>query len=296
MMKLLIQVRYYLFLLLLIPVATGVFSVTASAQDNANTEAAATPTPAPPPSPVPISEVVTQSESTSATLKELAASAASNPAVETVERELPLVTGQIDARLEETAKIVDGPLSFERLRSIESDWGSTSRKLTNWNRELAGFAKSLESDIKTLDGLGQKWSMTLEELREVESTPQVVARVEETLASINSIRKQIESAQSRVVGLQSKVAEQQKRVDEAVASIIETRESLVGQLFVQDSPPVWAGDFWSRARSATSASVNETFAVQTEAIAAFVQLNTARFVFHLLLFALSDNPRRGKRS
>src|SRR5262249_62368351 len=60
-----------------------------------------TATPESLPTPIPISEVVAQAENASSTLKEIAASGSSDPMHETIERDPPRLTSEINARIEE---------------------------------------------------------------------------------------------------------------------------------------------------------------------------------------------------
>ena len=251
-----------------------------SNQANSNTapETIVTPTP------IPFSEVIAQAESATASLKELASSVSADTTAEIVERDLPELTGEIDARLEETARVIEGRASLEKLKNFETEWKTLTKNLPKWKDDLTKRAKKLEDDLKQLDALDEKWKKTLEELKTVETPPEVFTRVEEIVASIAQTRKQVETEQARVVALQNKVAEQQKRVDDALESIKQTRESLVGQLLVQDSPPIWSSNFWTRAQQDISQSANDSFATQLQTLNDFVGRNTVRIIIHFLIF------------
>ena len=62
--------------------------------------------PAQAPTSIPLAEVVTQAESASGNLRDIAAELAANQIPTTVNKELPVLTREIDARLDESAKLL----------------------------------------------------------------------------------------------------------------------------------------------------------------------------------------------
>jgi len=120
-------------------------------------------------------------------------------------------------------------------------------------------------------------------LRNTETPPEVLARIEEIIRTAANTRREIETRQTRIVALQNRVAEQQNRVDEASGSIQQTRETLVGQLLVRDSPPIWSGDLWTRA--GVSQGIRDSLSTQFNGLNAFVERNADKLVIHFLVFA-----------
>ncbi|MEP7147774.1 MAG: mechanosensitive ion channel domain-containing protein [Acidobacteriota bacterium] len=244
-------------------------------QANSNTS------PSPTSTPVPISEIVPQSEKASASLKQISAAIEGDPTIEIVEGELPNLIAGIDTHAAETARVIEGRASLERLRSVEAQWKSLTKELEKWNTRLTARAKELEIDLKGLAALDEKWKNSLEELKTVEAPREITIRVDEILSTITRIRGEIEANRSRIVALQSKIAEQKSRVDDAVKSIQQTRESLVDRLLVQDSPPMWSAGFWTRARAENP---NESITGQWASLKEFATQNTGRLTVHFLIF------------
>ncbi len=237
--------------------------------------------PSPTSTPVPISEIVAQSESALTSLKQTSAAIEGDPTIEIVERELPNLIAGIDTHASETARVIDGRASLERLRSVESEWKSLTRELEKWNTRLTARAKEFEIDLTALAAQEEKWKKSLEELKTVEAPREITMRVDEVLSTITRIRGEIEAERSRIVALQSKIAEQKSRVDDAVKSIQQTRESLVDRLLVQDSPPMWSAGFWTRARAENA---NESITVQWASLKEFANQNSGRLIVHFLIF------------
>ena len=254
-----------------------------SANQAANASATANASPAASQTPIPFSEVIAQSENASSTLKEIAAGLTSDPATEAVEQNLPALTDEINARLEETAQVVEGATSLDKLKSFEADWQTLTKNLPKWTTDLTARARKLEGDLKRLNDLSEQWRKTLEELQKAEAPPEVLARIEAILQTADNTRGQIEAQQKRVVALQNRVAEQQNRVDEAINSIRQARESLVGQLLVQDSPPIWSADLWTR--EGVSQGLRDSLQTQFSGLSAFASRNKDKLIIHILIFA-----------
>ena len=241
-----------------------------------------TATPEPLPTPIPISDVVAQAENAESTLKEIAASVSSDPMTETIERDLPRLTNEINARIEETAQRVKGSTSLDTIRGLNSDWQSLTENLPEWEDSLKVRAKNLEDDLRRIDELNEKWQRTLGELKTIGAPPEVMARIEEIIHASTQKRRLIVAQQSHVIALQNRVAEQRRRVDEALKTIRAKRQALVGQLLTQDSPPIWGAALWGQADALSG--VRESLAAQFETLKKFVSRNKGRLILHLLIF------------
>lgn len=272
---------------LVLPTILAFSAVAVWAQDNSTTNANQTNSNSEvKPTPIPVSEIIVQAGSASSLLKELAAGVEADATAEIVERDLPELTAEIDARLEETGRVIERRASLEKLKNFELEWRLLTKPLPIWKKDLTDRAKKLGDDLKLLATLEEKWKKTQAELAGAETPPEVLASIDQIFTTILETRKQIEVQQARIVALQSKVADEQKRSDEALESIKETRESMVGKLLVQDNPPVWSRDFWTRAQVDISEGANDSFATQTQALNEFAQRNTTRIIVHFLLFVL----------
>lgn len=275
----------YLVLIIILPISGNVIKAqenTPANNNQTNTNAAPSATP----TPIPFSEIIAQAESASALLKQLSSGVADDTTAAIVERDLPNLTNEIDARLEETTRVIEGRASLEKLKSFENEWRSLTKNLPDWKKNLTNRAKTLEDDLKQLDMLDEKWKKTRAELQTAETPPEILARIEGIISDIAQTRRQIEAEQTRVVALQSKVAEQQKRVDGAIESIKQTRDSLVGQLLVQDSAPLWSSNFQAQAQKDISQSAKNSITAQFTTLKDFAGRNADKLIIHLLVFVL----------
>ena len=261
--------------------ATRAQNTTAQANQpaaNANVEpSAASPTP------IPFSEVIAQAENASATLKEIASGITSDPATEAVEEKLPALNEEINARLEESAAVLEGATSLDRLRGFEADWRALTRDLPEWTSDLTVRGRKLDGDLRRLDELSERWQKTFDELARLETPPEVLARIQGILQTAAETRRQIEAEQKRVVALQNRVVEEQGRADEAINSIRAARESLVGQLLVRDSPAIWSAELWAQRN--IQQAIRGSLATQLSGLNAFAGRNKDKLIIHILIFA-----------
>lgn len=251
-------------------------------QAPANPSPQGTATPEPSPTPIPISDVVAQAENAESTLKEIKASSSSDAMTETIERDLPRLTSEIKAGIEETAQRVKGSTSPDTLTGFESDWGSLTEILPEWEDSLNERAKNLADDIQQIDELKDKWKRTLGELKTIGAPPELMKRIQDIIDASTQRRSLLVAQQSRVIALQNRVAEQRSRVKEALKMIRDKRRALVSQLLTQDSPPIWGAELWGQAD--TFSGVRESLAAQFETLKKFVGRNKDRLFLHLLIF------------
>ena len=234
--------------------------------------------------PIPLSDIVAQAENASSTLKEIAADGTPDPATEAIARDLPALTDEINARLEETAQTVEGSTSLDKLRSFEADWKTLTTHLPEWRSHLGVRARKLEENLARLGRLNERWQDTIGSLRSTEAPEEIRARAETILESIAKASRPIAAEQSRVLELQNRVAEQQGRVDEAVKTIAARRNALVGHLLVQDGPPIWRAELWTQ--TGARRNIRESVAAQVAGLRAFADRNAERLIVHGVVFVL----------
>jgi len=245
-------------------------------------QAAASASAATPIAAIPLSDVVGQAESAASTLSEIAADASPDPATQAIARDLPALTDEIDARLDETAQTVEGSTSLDKLRSFEADWRTLTKDLAPWRDRLGARARKLEDDLGRLGPLSERWQNTLEQLRGAEAPAEIRARAEAILASVGSAGRAIAVEQSRVLQLESRVAEQQRRADDAVKTIAARRDALVGHLLVQDGPPIWRAELWTQTGSRKN--IRDSVRAQAQGLSAFAARNADRLIVHGVVF------------
>lgn len=271
---------YYALILLTAFLAGSAFGQEATPQAGQPTP---TSTPQASPTAIPFADVITQAENADSSLREIAAGASPDAATAAVEQDLPALVDEINARLDETARTVEGSTSLDSLRSFEADWRTLTKDLPGWRNDLIARARELEGDLTQLDDLISRWEKTLGELRSTDAPPEIITRIEEILRASAVTRQLITGERTRVIALQNRLAEQQTRVNEALKTIGARREALVGQLLVRDSPAFWDDGLWEG--SDILGGMNASLATQMDGLKAFGERNKDKLIVHLLIFA-----------
>lgn len=273
-----------------------------SASSSAPTPSATAPPPVAAPTPFPLAEVVTQTEATSANLRDIETDLTADQITATVNDELPLLTREIDARLDENNKILNSRPSLETLRNLEEGWKNLGEKLPGWKRGLTSRAAELDRELTHLTQLEQSWSLTLEQAQgaetpdaqpqtgEVSSSsatpPEILQRMQTVIAAIKQTRAKVERRRTQILTLQNRVAEQEARINEAITAIKQVREQTVNQLFVKDSPPIWSAEVRARAEQNLVNDSRASFTTQLSALGAYATRQSGRFVLHGAIFLL----------
>ena len=86
------------------------------------------------------------------------------------------------------------------------------------------------------------------------------------------------------MALQNRIAEQQNRAEEALKTISARREALVGQLLVQDSPPIWSTNLWRQGN--VQQGLRNSLTTQLVGLNAFAERNKDKLIIHILVFVL----------
>lgn len=238
-------------------------------------------TPVNQPTPIPLADLVTAADSTRASLAGTVDRLSSDQSVESIQHQLSVLIPEIDARLEETNKIVTQNSSLDTLRSLEADWQKLGEHLPLWRRELTGRAVALEKERARLDGFQQTWAQTLELARNSDGPPEIVERAENVFAAINHTRQRVDERRTLVLTLQGDVAEQQARISQALASVRQARDAAVNRLLVRDSPPIWSREVRSLPGQSLVQESENSFSTQLTAFESYAVRESARFLTHI---------------
>jgi hypothetical protein len=198
---------------------------------------ASTPTPSPEPTPVPLSNVVSEMQSTMATLEEINASLSRvHSGTDAIVTRLTQMNSEINPRLaEDTKLLVTGP-SLDILYRTKLTWQDFGRNLTGLARELTQQAMSLEQELVDLGRLAKTWQMTLDSAKQGNAP---VEPLQNAVDSIEQRRRTIEESRARVFNLLSQISDEETRIRRTLSSIEQAQVQALRDLLVRDSPPIW---------------------------------------------------------
>jgi potassium-dependent mechanosensitive channel len=233
---------------------------------------------------IPLSEIAAQGESVSATLQAIDASVSADKTTQMVQQDLPVITQEISARLEENSRVLSRSPSLELLRKLSSEWQDVREEIVGWNRDLTRRANQLNGDIERLTQLGKVWDLTHDSVAKTNMPPEVSQKVDAVIAQIKQTRGNVETQQALILKLQSQVTEQDARVSQSLSAIDHAREDIVNHLFVKDSVPVWSIELHPSTAENLAQEGRHSFSRQFAALEAYAQRKQFRFFSQAALF------------
>lgn len=258
------------------------------------------------PTPIPLAEVVTQAETVSGSLRKIETELATDQITTTIERELPVLMGEIDARRVDDERILNSRPSLDTLKNLEAEWQILADKLNSWKVDLTTRATALAREITRLTEMEQTWSTTLAQAESNQTTAsatqqttepatggantttplEIIQRMTTVIAAIKQTRSSVEARRAQVLTLQNRVAEQDARIANALVSIRQKRQETINRLFVKDSPPIWSAEVRSRAGENLLHDSQNSFATQWAALTYYSRRQWQRFVLHAVILVL----------
>src|SRR5215510_9012494 len=265
----------------LLLVLLGVVPGTAVAQPSA----ASQQTPASPPGTViPVAEVATQATEVAKLLRTLSAQVVPSPAIDTIHRVLPEVSGTIDLELAATSTMLQGQPALELLQTQQQLWQRRQLQMTGWLHVLTERATHLQEAGHRLSALHTTWTATHAAAQQAQAPEPILQQIDATLAAIAAAQTPLEAQRVAVLDLQSRVAHEVARCEQALAQIAQVQQQAVTGILVQDGLPLWRPALWTEARTALPAHVHQVATVYGSDLLRYVRNPAEGLPWHAGLF------------
>ena len=220
---------------------------------------------------IPLAEVAAQAEAAFASLQSIEGNLSADQATVAIQQDLPVLTRESSARLEESSKTLASSPSLETLRRLNREWQGVREELAEWKRSLTKRVTQLDEDRGRLAQLEQVWKATHASVLESKMPPEVLAQVERVMAAVKRTQDKAEAQQMVVLGLQTRVAEQDGRAIHTLNAIERAREAFIRRLFVRDGPPIWSAELWSDSAQNLVAQSHHSLSRQVQALRGYVE-------------------------
>jgi small-conductance mechanosensitive channel len=201
-----------------------------------------------------------------------------------IQDDLEVLTGEARVRQEESSRILASSPSLESLRRLESEWQSIREELGEWKRSLAKRVTQVEEERGGLVHTEEVWEATRSSGPESKMPAAVQEQVERVLAAVKQTREKAEAHLHVLLTLQTHVAEQDGRAMHELQTIERVREAYLRRLLVQDSPPIWSPQLWSKSAQNLADQGQRSFSRQVQALKGYLQRKQARVVLQGMLF------------
>lgn len=230
---------------------------------------------------VPLTEIPAQAESDSTALETIQAGLTTDKTADSVQEDLPTMTDEITAQLEENAGVLSRNRSLEVLHRLAGQWQEIQSQLSAWKHSLGRRAKQLADDNTHLTQLEKKWDVTSN--THTNMPEEVSQKVDALKREISSVRDDLGTQQGLILTLQTRVTEQDARVNQALNEIENTRQEIVGHLFVRDAVPIWSIELRTNTTELAHQS-RYSLRRQWTALNTYAKRKISRFVLHGIVF------------
>jgi len=227
-----------------------------------------------------------QAESAAANLRDIETNFSSDQESKIVDQELPNLGREIDARHEESSKILTTAPSLETLHSLNRDWEKLHETISNWNRDLLRQTTQLDEQITRLALLQQTWEQTLQLTKGADTPAPILEHVHAVINSIAQTRELAERRRAEILDLQNRVSEVDGRVVLALASVQRAREQALSRIFTRDSPPVWDAELRATPSESLIQESRNSFSTQLQALRAYIAREPEKFAAHAVVLVL----------
>jgi len=235
-----------------------------------------------PPASIPSAEVSARANEVVNYLRTLERDLEPSRPVVGIDRALPDISARLDDRTARTRETLDSGPGLATLDALVDAWQSSRVALVAWIDTLTTRAVWLEQQRQRLAELRETWARTRADIVKQRAPAQMVARVDEVLASVAAAQKRVAVQNTAILVLQDQVAKELARCDDALNLIDRARRRAAGALFVLDSPPIW--NMRPEVLANLPAAIQEPLAAEMDRLRQFVKDQSERIVIHVVLF------------
>jgi small-conductance mechanosensitive channel len=231
---------------------------------------------------IPLNEVPTEAKSVSTTLRSIEAGLLSDHLMDTIITDLPILTREIDPRLDENSKILLANPSLGILGRLTTGWQQNIGELSYWQRQCVGRVKLLDSQRTRLVEIASRWEETRKAADSSAARADIILKIGKVLTEIRVMREALDQRREQVLALESRIAEEGNRINEMLAAIKRERAEVLAGLFISNGPPIWSTEIWSYTRRSPGSEVRSSFTSQWLALRAYAERKVISFCLHLL--------------
>jgi potassium efflux system protein len=236
------------------------------------------------PPPIGLGDVASQSESLAISLRQMKSDRSSDETVQAIGEELPVLSQEIDARLDESSRLLASNPSLEILPEMEADWQAIDSNLVGWKRSLTKRSDQFKSQIAHLTDIKADWAQTLQYANNRGASADIRQNIERTIEAITGAQDEIQVALSHIWKLNRNVDEQNARVLDVLASVKQAQQEAFDRLLVRDSPPIWSlVTHWPADRNLVEETA-DSFSIQLQGLSAYALRERIAFVVHGVIF------------
>jgi small-conductance mechanosensitive channel len=271
-------------------ICSGIAVAGASATQPTTKPTAPTARPPAPEAPFSPVDAATEAESTYITARGIETDLNADPVVANIQSQMKILIGEIDARMDESTKLLASNPSLQLLGAQEQDWLAIQRELDQWREQLVRRSGQLKNEQALLKDSLDRWQ-AVQVLCDYYKTfgkgedllQKAELSIHKSQELLTRTTADVSSTMLEVAKVRSDVNLQAAKVLDILDSIRRARDDAFSRLFAQNSPPLWSVSL----RSSESASMFEqgrdSLERQLQAVGAYITRRRENVAIQMVL-------------
>jgi len=249
---------------------------------------AAEPSEAPPPV-VPerevleVADVMARAAEMERELRQLEATAAPVPAIETIIELSPAARERLEERVTGVHERIEAATHTRALRDIDANWRRESHQFGLWNTALTERVRTLENGIKRFSEIEEQWLRTRSEFTADRAPPAVQERIETALSSLANPRRNVTGRRDDLLAVQAEIAGDLDKIEGILALVADAEKQRRSSIFGADAPPIWDAVSQERNRDLVIEHEKEAFLRNIAGVRAYLGDRRDRVLIHVLV-------------
>jgi potassium efflux system protein len=191
------------------------------------------------PAAIPLANVATEAAAELVYLEGLNPMGAADARVQVIERLFPALSSLIDRDRPELTQSLHKQATLGELQLLEQAWQARQQQLTEWQTALTERADQLQAVLDHLSRLQKGWDLTRTTAQTGNAPPQIIQQIDAMSTAIQNAVPGVDARRGSVLVIQELVAKQLARCEKALTMVRSAQKSAVGNLLMQDAPPLW---------------------------------------------------------
>jgi small-conductance mechanosensitive channel len=204
--------------------------------------------------------------------------------VETIRKQLPGVSRNIDLQLPVTKNILLELPTLETLQAQQEMWQGLNRQTFKWLNALTARASQLQEALDQLAHQQKTWTQTRDAAHASNAPGHILQQIDATLAALEAAQTALHAQRTSVLDLQNRVAGEVARCGSALGEIAQAQHTAVGGIFRRDQPPIWSAELWAQVKATLPARLPKVAAAYWAGIRQYVGDPSRGMPLHAGLF------------
>jgi small-conductance mechanosensitive channel len=201
------------------------------------------------PTAIPIENITTQATEASDYLSSLQTQFLPDEKIETFKKDFPSAIARMEAEQQQTQKVLQGPLTLEKLQAEGEIWQKNKSDMANGMALVSLRVSQLQSALIQLAKSQTVWHLTLDAAKTAKAPDGVIQEINALLPPIDAQKLSLQSKSRDAINLQSLIAKEATLCGTMLDQINQTNQKMVAGDLAGERLPIWSKELRIRLRA-----------------------------------------------